>query len=136
MDYKKLLTEHGLWPMDVWEHFEFAHQLPNNPEEISAQTDLLRSKVSKESGLYVYYKDGKCIYVGKAAPLFNRLKSHYLESFREVPGDTKNKKWHRFFASNTGKLVIYWKQVENEIDRQIFEPALTAELNPSFNQFR
>lgn len=136
MDHKKLLTEHGLWPIETWEHFEFTHKAPNDQEGIATQTDLLRSKVTKESGLYVYYKDGECIYVGKAAPLFNRLKSHYFESYKEVPGDTKNKKWHRFFEANTGRLMIYWKQIENETDRQIFEVALTAVLNPSFKQFR
>ena len=140
IDYKKLLTEHQLWPMETWARFDFEHQPPSNPEgiiseAIKKQTDLLRKNVAKERGLYVYYKNGECLYVGKAARLFNRLKSHYYEAQKKVSGDTKNNKWHRFFSSNTGKIVIYWKQVENETDRQIFELALTAVLHPVFEKF-
>ena len=135
IDYKKLLTEHQLWPIETWNCFNFQHQQPSGPEESKKQIDLLRESVPKGHGLYVYYKDGKCIYVGKAAPLFNRLKSHYYEAYRKVPGDTKNNKWHRFFSTNTGSLAVYWKQVTDETDRRIFELALTAELHPAFNEF-
>jgi len=139
IDYKKLLTEHGHWPLDKWNQFDFRHQDPGtNQEEEDRQIDLLRAQVAGKSGLYLYKKDGAYLYIGKGAPLFNRLKSHYRESFRKVPGDTKNNKWHRFFSSNVGKVTIYWKEVSDETDRRIFELALTRieDLNTiAFNNF-
>lgn len=119
IDYVKFLEEHQLWPMEKWNHFDFVHQAPSDPQEEARQINLLSSNVSTQTGqrvngVYAYRKDGEWLYVGKAAPLFNRLRSHYYESYREVPGDTKDKKWHRFFSSNKGPLTVCWKQVEPE----------------------
>ena len=137
IDYARLLEEYELWPMESWNHFDFVHQPPSDPAEEARQVDVLRSKVSSGvSGVYAYAKDGKWIYVGKGAPLFNRFKSHYLISYKELPGDTKDKRWHRFFSSNVGHLAIYWKQVEREPDRRIFELTLTELLEPAFERFR
>lgn len=137
IDYKRLLEEHYLWPLEKWNTFDFTHQAPNSQEENKKQIELLRRVLPKGHGLYAYFtKDGECLYVGKAAPLFNRLKSHYLEAYKKVPGDTKNNKWHRFFSSNLGQLVIYWKEVGEETDRRIFELALTEVLKPTFEKFR
>lgn len=137
IDYEKLLEAHHLWPLEKWSYFDFTHEKPCGPEAIRKQIELLRQVLPKGHGLYAYFtKDGECLYVGKAAPLFNRLKSHYLEAFKKVPGDTKSNKWHRFFSSNLGQLVIYWKEVGEETDRRIFELALTAILNPTFEKFR
>ena len=137
INYKKFLTEHDVGPLETWNSFEFSHKVPSSTEERKRQIEFLRKVLPKGHGLYVYFtKDGECLYVGKAAPLFNRLKSHYQEAFRKVPGDTKTNKWHRFFSSNLGQLVIYWKEVAEETDRRIFELALTAVLKPEFKNFR
>jgi len=67
--------------------------------------------------------------------LFNRLKSHYRNSYEKFAEDTKYKKWHEFFSTRTGSLVIYWAEIEDETDRRIFELALTKRLNPEFECF-
>lgn len=137
IDYEKLLTDHQLWPLETWSSFDFTHREPSSPEIKKSQIEILRKVLPKGHGLYVYFrKDGECLYIGKASPLFNRLKSHYYEAFKKVSGDTKSNKWHRFFSSNLGHLVIYWKEVKVETDRQIFELALTAVLKPAFKNFR
>ncbi|NCO32179.1 hypothetical protein GW891_05470, partial [bacterium] len=53
-----------------------------------------------------------------------------------MPGDTKDKIWHRFFKKYRGKLEIYWKEQEDERVRQIIEKALDYCLNPVFNDFK
>ena len=136
IDKKKLLEEHQLWPMASWNKFDFIHEPFSDPIEEEKMINLIRSRVVKANGLYCYFKGEQCLYVGKAKPLFNRLKSHYRESNREVPGDTRDKLWHRFFSSRRGNLTVYWKQVEDEVDRQIFELALQEILKPEFEDYR
>ncbi len=134
IDYKKLLTDYNLWPLDKWKPFSLFHHEPKNETEKKQTIDVIRNEVTDKNGLYIYFKDNNCLYVGKGAPLFNRLKSHYYECYREVPGDTKDKKWHKFFAGNRGELKIYWKQVKSETDRKISELALKEVINPVFNR--
>jgi excinuclease UvrABC nuclease subunit len=135
LDYIKLLEEYKIWPIENWNHFEFLHHKPDNKDDEKKQVNFLRDKVLNYNGLYVYQKKGEWIYVGKGAPLFYRLKSHYHESFRKVSGDTNDHKWHRFFSENSGSLNIYWKEITNETDRQIFELSLKTIINPTFEKF-
>ena len=136
IDYLKFLEEYGLWPMDNWHHFDFVHQRPTGPVERMEQLDRLRDAVGLAQGLYAYKRCNDWIYVGKASSLFGRLENHYRSSYEPVPGDTKTQKWHRFFSENTGVLTVYWKEVENEKDRRIFELASTEQLGPRFEAFR
>jgi hypothetical protein len=75
------------------------------------------------------------LYIGKAKLLYDRLKSHYIESFSPVPGDTKDMRWHRFFSSHQGELTVYWKEFEDEEDRQLVEIILTRLYKPAFIDF-
>ena len=61
-----------------------------------------------------------------------KLVSHYKESFQELPGDTKNKKWHRFFMKHQGKMTVYWKELEGEDIRRVVELMLDCVLQPAF----
>lgn len=76
------------------------------------------------------------MYVGKAKSLLNRIKSHYIESFSPVSGDTKDMRWHRFFSQYQGELLIYWKEFEREDERQLIEIILTKFLKPIFLGFK
>lgn len=76
---------------------------------------------------------GQILYVGKAKPLINRLYSHYKESFQEVPGDTKDKRWYRFFNLYQEEFEVYWCELEDEHCRQIVEKMLDVVLKPTFN---
>lgn len=132
IDYRKLLEDHKLLPVEAWSHFDLEHQPPSGPAERQRVIDQLRSEVGQINGIYAYKQEERWLYVGKGAPLFGRLKSHYRESFEPVPGDTKDNQWHRFFSSHTGRLTIYWTQVDSETDRQVFELALREVLKPVF----
>ena len=136
---KKFLKDNDLLPLSRWNYFEIVHG-GISPTDIQKEADYLkiRNHVLGKSGLYVYEKDKKVIYVGKAKSLFGRIKNHYVSSHKEAADDTKNKLRHRFFSSrrNLGKLKIYWKEQEGEEIRKIIEKMMDYVLEPEFNNFR
>ena len=87
------------------------------------------------SGVYLYERRGEVLYIGKGKPIFNRLKSHYIESYREVGGDTKDKKWHRFFSKYNGPVTAYVSEIRREADRKIVEMILQEFHKPVFSKF-
>jgi len=130
---KQFLEDNDLLPISNWHSFEVIHR-DMSPED-SKGLDEIKDIVLEKNGLYVYEKDGIILYVGKGKSLFDRIKNHYISSYQEVSGDTKNKKWHRFFSSNQGKLRIYWKELEDEKTRQVIEKMLDYILEPTFKSF-
>jgi len=100
----KFFLKIGYLPLEKWNSFEIIHLSPKNNSEKNNCCKYIKSKVQNRNGLYVYKRNGKIIYVGKGKPLYNRLKNHYRSSFEEVPGDTKDKIWHRFFKKYRGNL--------------------------------
>lgn len=96
---------------------------------------LYSAKWRKEQ-VYVYMKNGKCLYIGKAKLLYNRIKSHYIESFSPVSGDTKDMSWHRFFSQHQGEVTIYWNEFQSEEERQLVEILLTKLLQPIFLKYK
>ncbi|NFO32809.1 hypothetical protein FDB37_04120 [Clostridium botulinum] len=132
------LEEEGIFPVseELWNNFKLNHCAPENEQKKKEQYSFIRKQVEKKSGIYVYMKEDRCIYIGKAKPLFNRIKSHYIESFSPVFGDTKDMRWHRFFSTYQGEVQIYWKEFESEEERQLIEMILTRILKPIFLTFK
>ena len=136
--YAALLKDSGLLPLTsgVWQHFTLKHQPPTDPGETEQTRKVIDHQVDDANGLYVYtQQDGTVLYVGKAKPLKNRMWSHYLESFQTVKGGTKDNRWHRFFSSHQGTVIVYWAEIEDEEVRKILERMLTLELMPLFIDF-
>jgi excinuclease UvrABC nuclease subunit len=133
-----LLEEEKILPISVhtWNTFKLNHFDPENEQEKKEQYSFIRSQVNKRAGIYIYMKNEKCLYIGKAKLLYDRIKSHYIESFSPVPGDTKDMRWHRFFSQYKGEIEIYWKEFQSEEERQIIEMILTKILQPIFSTFR
>lgn len=92
--------------------------------------------MNNKAGIYIYKQNGDYLYVGKAKLLYDRIKSHYIESFSTVPGDTKDMRWHRFFSHHQDVLEIYWKEFQSEEERQMVEMILIKILKPSFLTFK
>jgi len=136
IDYETFLKAHRLWPMDVWNRFEFVHQCPSDRGEERANFRRLREIVAQTNGLYAYRLKNAWLYVGKGKPLFERLKIHYQSCHKQVSGDTKDQRWHRFFKEYCGELTVYWIEVEPETDRRVFELILTHILTPKFIEYR
>jgi excinuclease UvrABC nuclease subunit len=133
-----LLEEEKILPVseETWTKFELNHYSPKNDEEKNEQFSFIKGQVQKKAGIYVYIKNGKCMYIGKAKLLYDRIKSHYIECFSPVPGDTKDMRWHRFFSQNQGEVEVYWKEFKTEEERKIIEMLLTKILNPIFLSFK
>lgn len=132
------LEEEKILPITqgVWESFNIDHSAPRDEQEKRDMYNFIKSQVDKRAGIYVYMKDGECIYIGKAKLLYDRMKSHYIESFSPVPGDTKDMRWHRFFSHHQGEVEVFWKEFESEQERQVVEILLTKILEPVFLSFK
>jgi len=124
-----------------WEHFQNIKHGINDPHSfnnLKGVQKVLKEKLGNIGGIYVYEKNGTVLYVGKAKHLRDRIRSHYRESIEPVPGDTDNRLWHRFFSNpkRCDNINIYYKEINDEIDRQIIEKILFKELDPEFERVR
>lgn len=133
-----LLVEENFLPVseEKWNSFQIMHCQPENDESKKEQFKFIKGQVGKKAGIYIYIKEEKILYIGKAKELNNRIKSLYIESFSTVPGDTKDNRWHRFFSEHQGEVNVLWKEVETEEERQIIELILTRMLKPTFLSFK
>jgi excinuclease UvrABC nuclease subunit len=129
------LESNGFYPYTQWDYFGIEHDDGKSHENTYAS---IKEKFGDKKGLYIYTKGDRILYIGKANSLFGRIKSHYQESFKEVSGDTKWHTWHKFFSDdqNKGTLRIYWKELNNEFERQIIEKMLIYTLSPEFETKR
>lgn len=138
--YSDFLKSIKVLPFENWTSVEIEHSPPSSKEKQKQFEDELQ-RFSKKSGkmingLYLYQQKDEILYVGKGKPIYNRIKSHYRESFQQVPGDTKFNTWHNFFSTYSGSLKLYIIEIEEETDRRILELILQKILNPVFGGYR
>ncbi|MBS4024006.1 MAG: hypothetical protein KGZ79_16575 [Dethiobacter sp.] len=135
--YIDFLQRISCYPIDNnWDTFMIEHKIPANQDEKAGVEQYIKSQTGRKNGLYIYKCENEfCLYIGKGKPISGRLVSHYRESFQEVPGDTKNKKWHRFFENHQGRLKVYWKELEGEDNRRVVELMLDCVLQPAFRDW-
>lgn len=136
MDFRngveELLKTCKLLLLSNWKSFELFHGDSVNKQRTY---ETIKNKVKKNNGVYVYEKGGKCLYIGKGKPLFSRIKSHYVESWKKAPGN-RTDIWYRFFSSHQGKVKIFWMKIKNKEIRDIVERMLTHLLKPEFEPYR
>lgn len=128
---KRFLRDNDYLPLSQWCLFEIKHGNKKDKERV---LQLIKNNVGRRSGLYLYQKDERILYIGKAKSLYDRLKSHYLESYRPVSGDRVDNGFHCFFSSkrNCGRLSAYWIEITVEEERIILEAMLQYILKPEF----
>lgn len=140
VDYKALLKIIGVQDYKSWPSLQLVHDPPDDRNEEKQVFSLIDRHCRKQgvriSGVYLYERQGEVLYIGKGKPIFNRVKSHYIESFREVGGDTKDKRWHRFFSKYNGPITVYVFEIEREADRKIVEIILQQIYETVFSKFR
>ena len=126
---EKIIPVQENWNLFVIEH---PGSKPDNNSE-REQIAKIKKEVGTKAGLYCYYNNNnRCLYVGKAKPLFNRIKSHYKESFTENAG--RGHQWNSFFGNNTGMLNLYWIEIEDEDLRVIIERLIAFLEKPQFEE--
>ena len=139
IDYKELLRIIGYQGYKSWPSLHLVHEPPGDKNEkkrvFSRIDQFCRKQGERISGVYLYERKGDVLYIGKGKPIFNRVKSHYNESYREVSGDTKTKKWHRFFSKYNGPITVYISEIEREADRKIVEMILQEFHQAVFSKF-
>lgn len=133
---KECLEKLGFWPLHKYERLTICHGKKPREKEREEKRRFIKEQVGETKGIYVYRKSGDVVYVGKGNPLRYRLFSHYRESFEEVPGDTKTKRWHKFFSQKkySGEVDIFWKEVVDEDARKVIEKMLAYVLSPEFDR--
>jgi len=140
LDYKALLRTTGLQDYKFWPSLELVPEPPGDRNEEKRVFSLIDRFCSKQGvripGVYLYERKGEVLYIGKGNPIFNRVKSHYIVSYREVSGDTKDKRWHRFFSKYNGPITVYMFEIEREADRRIVEMILQETHETVFSKFR
>jgi hypothetical protein len=139
INYKALLKITCHHDYKSWPSLQLVHEPPGDRNEeksvFSRIKNFCRKQDEQISGVYLYERKGEVLYIGKGKPIFNRIKSHYIESYREVGGDTQDKKWHRFFSKYNGPITVYVSEIEREADRKIIEMILQEFHETIFSEF-
>lgn len=127
---------------EKWDNFYLNHNIKDDNKKISK---LIKEKVEKKSGVYIYLSEiGEILYIGKAKQLSSRLLCHYRESIFEekdgrkgIAGDTKKGLYPAFFRGKyKGRVKIYWIEINDEYKRRMIELMLQYLHNPKFDEFK
>ena len=93
--------------------------------------------MGNKSGVYLYCRktgsSEKLLYIGKANPLSKRIYDHYKESFSFPDKVDKGEAWSTFFSKYTGRLKIYWIEIQDERARRIIEEMLEYYFQSQFD---
>lgn len=129
---REMLKQHRILPYTNWGSFEIQHEKPKSTKEQNSVYQIIEKNVGEKYGVYIYEKDEKILYVGQGI-LKERIKSHYIESFKDP--QKKSWKWYAFFSRHRGTLKVYWKECEDEESRKAYEGMLIFVLKPAFESF-
>lgn len=107
------------------------------PDKVKLHDQLAQVKKTI-NGLYAYYYKNQCLYIGKGKPVWSRLKTHWIETTRNLKSDRKGYwKYDVFFGhfADYELEVRYIEFGENDTDRLIAEKVYQELENPLYDQF-
>lgn len=130
--------------------FQAALQITNDPIFYNIQENwisipldaILASRIAfadQDIGVYaLFHPKYGCIYIGKGASIFNRLKSHY----KATCGKERSECWKQFFEAVNSEITAYWFPIKinlanedaNENLRQALERLLQIKYVPLFDR--
>jgi len=118
--FNEFLKEHKFLPLEAknscWHAMKVVH---HKKEPSKNDIKLYRQsivKLQKVRGVYAYLtNDNQLLYFGKSSNVYNRVFSHYKESYKQN-GRERAAAWYNFFHRNTGALTLLWRSVAS--DRQ------------------
>lgn len=146
-EIKIFLKQNGFLPINLknnkWKHSVVFHpkNIPNE-KEIKAFDNIVQNL--KKSGIYAYKNEYKkkeeLLYVGRSNNISKRVKSHFNESYKPIPPNTKAEFWYKFFSKNAGKLVLYWQFIEQDklcvaVEKMI-EAVLTSKFSDEYELYK
>lgn len=124
-----------------WKSIEVDHtKIIGDVKEIRKNFKLLLAKKmdvtpkARLGGIYAYFDDEECLYIGKTKDLINRLTTHYIEA----QDYTIESDWHTFFRENAKPLKIYFSLIDSpdedlgEALRIVVERLLLIKVKPKF----
>ena len=124
-NWKQLSVWHG---EDSLQHYSFKKY---------QELRTLFSDQKNVAGIYAYFIEGRCLYIGKSKDLQERIYQHFLESCK-VWGHVR---YQEFFSSNCGILDLFVLPLGNkdrsgEFMRTIVERILEAHYNPKLESIK
>jgi hypothetical protein len=107
--------------IEHWNYIEVNHSNFENKEQFRKYILSQEIFPIKISGLYSFFKNHKCIYIGKAKNIRDRIESHYLSS-HNLGNLTRGEKQRKLFGKYLkDDLIIYYTELNDEYDSQIGE---------------
>lgn len=122
-----------------WNYIEVNHS--NSITKQDFRNILLNKQIHplKVSGIYAYFINNKCIYIGKAKNIQNRIESHFLSS-QNLDNLSRGAKHRALFSKYLeNNLTIYYQELDDTFHSQIgeelrftIERLLHLKYNPEF----
>lgn len=126
-----------------WNYIEIKHSEYNNKEDFRDKINKSEISPLKVSGLYSYFLNNKCIYIGKAKNIKNRIESHFLSS-RKLDNLSRGEKHRTLFGKYLNEeLTIFYTELDDLYNSQIgeelritLERLLHLKYKPEFTQIK
>jgi len=130
--YREFLQKQDVLPMENWNVFISEHQIPMQPNVKNHPHTMIMRQQGKDTdgGVYVYFDNETCLYIGESKVLGSRFKDHYNASWKT------NHKLHQFFSRYRKPLTVRWIKIENVFDRRTIEAMLTRIYKPTYIDFK
>ncbi|MGM7702239.1 hypothetical protein ACSVDE_10990 [Pseudalkalibacillus sp. Hm43] len=136
-NYESFLINLGYLPLSNWKSGNVQHQIQKlKGERKPPERERILNEFSRESGVYMYSYNDKCLYVGEANDIGCRLAGHYDAAWLPQEGRQKKYPQYDFFKLYRYELEVKWIEVQNEFDRDAVEAMCTRIFNPIYIEFR
>lgn len=104
-----------------WNYINLNHSKFNEKKEFSKLLKENDFFPLKSAGLYSYFFNNKCLYIGKAKNLQNRIESHWISS-QNLGNLTRGEKHRKLFSKYyENDLTLYFTNLDDEFNSQLGE---------------
>ncbi len=135
--YKDLLKKHEYLPLEKWKSGKVEHHIEKiKNHRKPPQRERILEQGKGIPGVYAYFLEDVCLYVGEAGDIGERLAKHYDEAWGDHSNWKKQHHQYEFFKLYRYELDVKWLELENEFDRKAIEAMCTRIFNPIYIDFR
>ncbi|WP_018394763.1 GIY-YIG nuclease family protein [Bacillus sp. 37MA] len=125
-----LLKENGYaFDPESWNSINMPYtKTANTPVSL----DFIQHQLGTTAGIYLFKSaNDEILYIGKGAPLFKRIKSHYNKLSIE---NTRSKRIQYFQSMEQKHPTIFWLEINDQADRELVEHMLAYTLKPLYKK--